>query len=331
VTFRPIRRPDLDRSAGSVIGKAIPDLHVHVLDRRLQPVPLGIPGEMYIGGAGVARGYLRRPELTAERFVPDPFCGEPGARLYRSGDLARRRPEGDLEFLGRIDQQVKIRGFRIELGEIEERLREHPEVQEAAVLVRRDAPDQAQLVAYAVGRSGPVPGGDLRSFLKESLPDYMVPEVFMALDAFPRTAGGKVDRRALPAPDGVRPQQEVAYTVPRTELERTLAGLWQEVLRLDQVGIHDNFFDLGGNSLLLVQVHGRLRERLGAALPLVDLIRNPTILALARHLDGDAAPRPPAPPRGEEPQDRMAKGLERLRQRREAMDKNRDSGQESSR
>ncbi len=330
VTYRRIRRSDVGRRAGSPIGEPIPDLEVHVLDRRMRPLPPGVPGEMFVGGEGVARGYLQRADLTAERFLPDPFGGN-GARLYRTGDLGRRRRDGNLEFLGRADHQVKIRGFRIELGEIEARIRERPEVRDAVVVVGAENPEHPRLVAYLVGRDGPVGIAALRHSLRESLPDYMVPVVFQNLDELPRTAGGKVDRRRLPAPDGGRPEQEVAYIAPRSELERTIGALWQELLRVDRVGIHDNFFDLGGDSLLLVQLHGRLRERLGRGVPLIELVRNPTIDALARRLGDDPSRRPAEPPQQEDPGKRLSEGLGRLRRRRAAMEGGRTETEEDSR
>ncbi len=297
VTYRPVSAADV--GAASVIGEPIPDLQVHVLDPGMEPAPLLVPGEMYVGGAGLARGYLNRPELTAERFVPDPFGGRAGARLYRSGDLARRLPGGDLAYLGRIDQQVKIRGFRIELGEIEAALRSQPGVREAVVLARRDGSDDPRLAAYVVPQASvPEPRAQwtagLRAALKEKLPDYMVPAAFVLLEALPLLPSGKLDRRTLPRPEADRGGAGGAAVLPRTEAERAIAGVWREVLGLPEVGIHDNFFDLGGHSLLLVRVQRRLRETLDRELPLVDLFRFPTVSALAGHLS--AAREPAAPP-----------------------------------
>ncbi|HEV3051032.1 MAG TPA: non-ribosomal peptide synthetase, partial [Longimicrobium sp.] len=277
------------------IGPPVPNARCYVLDAYGTPVPPGTPGELYVGGAGMGRGYLGRPALTAERFVPDPFGCVPGARLYRTGDRVRHRADGALVFLGRADQQVKLRGFRIEPGEIESVLREHPAVREAVVMPREDAPGEVRLVAYVE----PVPGAEpapaaLRALAREKLPEHMVPARFVALDAFPRTPNGKLDRRALPAPDPAPAEAEAAYAPPRTETERLVAGIWAAVLGAERIGVHENFFDLGGHSLLMAQVHDRLQERLGREVPMIDLFQYPTISVLARHLDGggEAAPRP---------------------------------------
>jgi amino acid adenylation domain-containing protein len=273
------------------IGRPIPGTSAHVLDRWGAPVPVGVAGELCVGGAGLARGYLRRPEVTAERFVPDPF-GLPGARLYRTGDLARWRPDGDLEFLGRVDHQLKLRGVRVELGEIEAALRSHPAVRDAAVALRSGPGGDPRLVAYTVRDPGPggeastgtPPPPDLRAFLRERLPELMVPALFVDLPALPLTPSGKVDRRALPEPEPVRPATAAAYEAPQTELERTLAGVWRELLGVERIGRHDNFFELGAHSLLVVRAHSRLREALGRELSVVDLFRHPSVGALARHL-----------------------------------------------
>ncbi len=283
VTWRPLSREDLD--GGSVIGRAIPDLAVRLLDARFEPVPIGVAGEIFVGGAGVAPGYLGRPELTAQRFVPDPFAAESasesGARLYRSGDLARYRPNGDLEYLGRIDHQVKIRGFRIEIGEIEAAIAQAPGVRHTLVLAREDTAGERSLVAYVVPE-GPVEDFDvpaLRERLRRALPEYMVPSAFVAIPSFPLTANGKIDRRALPQPD--RPVSGAGANPPRTELERAIAEVWCGVLKLPEVGLRDNFFDLGGHSLLLVRLQRELRDRLGLNLALVDLFQRPTVASLA--------------------------------------------------
>jgi len=252
VTYRPVSKDDLGSS--SVIGVPIPDLQIYILDAQRQPVPIGVPGEMYVGGAGLARGYLRRPELTAERFVPDQLTGQPGARLYRTGDLARFLPGRDIEYLGRIDHQVKIRGFRIELGEIESVLCKHSAVREAAVIAREDSPGAKRLVAYLVA---PQPSPDvsvLREHLKKKLPEYMVPAAFVFLEKLPLTTNGKVDRKALPLPEQQRPELAGRYVAPRTEAETKLATIWSKVLRLKRVGINDNFFELGGDSILSIQI-----------------------------------------------------------------------------
>src|SRR5688572_9121797 len=245
-------------------------------------------GEIYIGGAGVALGYLNRPELTAERFVRDPFSREPGARMYRTGDLARYLPDGNLEFLGRNDQQVKVRGYRIELGEIEARLCEHPAVREAVVIAREDSGGDKRLVAYVTGgaapgeRDGDVPVAELvaalRRHLAEQLPEYMVPPAFVRLAALPLTPNGKLDRDALPAPDGEAVVAR-AYEAPRGEVEEVLATIWAELLGLPRVGRHDHFFELGGHSLLAVRLQSRLQEALGVELPLTTLFAQPTFAA----------------------------------------------------
>ena len=284
VTYRPVSAADLANFPGSSpIGRPIPDLKLYVLDKHLQPVPAGVAGEIHVGGAGVARGYLNRPALTAERFIPDPFGGEPGARLYKSGDLARRRPDGELEYLGRADDQVKIRGHRVELGEIEAALGRHPSVREAAVVVREITPGDPRLVAYVVGRDLPI--ADLRERLKGELPPYMVPSAIVALDALPLTANGKVDRRALPAPEGDRPESERTYVAPRTPTEIAVAATWAEVLGVARVGVHDDFFDLGGHSLLALQVVARLRDAGAEGVTLRELFEAPTVAGLAALVD----------------------------------------------
>src|SRR3989440_8061723 len=238
------------------IGRPIANTQIYILDRSMRPVPIGVPGELYIGGTRVARGYFNRPELTAEKFVPDPFSSDPGARLFRTADLARYRPDGAIEFLGRIDHQVKIRGFRIELGEIEVVLAQHPAIKEVVVLAREDTPGNKRLVAYLVPSPGTanVPVEELRAYLKEKLPHYMIPAAFVSLEALPLMPNGKVNRRALPAPDLTRPQLETAFVAPRNHAEEVLARIWTQVLGIDKVGIHDNFFDLGGASIQSLQI-----------------------------------------------------------------------------
>jgi amino acid adenylation domain-containing protein len=271
------------------IGKPIDNTRVYVLDERMQPVPAGVPGELFVGGVGLSRGYVNRPDLTAERFVPDPLSAEPGGRLYRTGDLVRYRADGNIEFLGRIDHQVKIRGFRIELGEIEAALARHAAVGGAAVILYEDDGER-RLVGYVVARDGvEISWDELRGFLRGSLPDYMVPAAFVALDALPLTANGKLDRRALPAPKTER-QIETASVEPRSPLEQQIAAIWKEVLGFAEVGVEDNFFDLGGYSLLLVQVHERLCTLLERDLPVIRLFQYPTIASLAAHIAGAGAP-----------------------------------------
>jgi nonribosomal peptide synthetase DhbF len=283
VTYRPLAAVDAEESRHSPIGSPIPDLAVHLLDERLEPVPPGTAGELCVGGAGLARGYLNRPDLTAQRFVPDPY-GEPGTRLYRSGDLARRRQGGEIEYLGRIDHQVKIRGFRIELGEIEAEICRHPAI-EQAVVVAVGRGEERRLIAYTVPRlpgAAPEPAA-LREHLLARLPEHMVPAGWIFLPAIPLTAHGKVDRRALPSPERAT-VATAAYEPPRSGLEHGIAAIWQEVLGLDKVGVYDNFFDLGGHSLLLVQVQVRLREQLGRPVSMIDLLSHATVSSLARLL-----------------------------------------------
>jgi amino acid adenylation domain-containing protein/non-ribosomal peptide synthase protein (TIGR01720 family) len=281
VTYRPIALNDVLSGSGSVIGRSIPDLQVYVLDHWLRPVPIGVAGEIYIGGAGVGRGYLNRPELTAERFIADPFTAAPGARLYRSGDLARRLPNGDLEYLGRIDDQVKIRGFRIELGEIESALAQHSAVRESVVIVREDIPGDKRLVAYYVAdRDAPLMADEIRGFLRAKLPDYMVPAAFVRLDGLPLTGHGKVDRKALPALDQTRPDVRGGYVAPRTAIEETLSGIWAAVLGLERVGVHDSFFELGGDSILAIQIIARARQA-GLSFTPRELFQHSTIAELA--------------------------------------------------
>jgi amino acid adenylation domain-containing protein len=276
----------LDRSVSSIpIGVPIGNTEVYLLDCSLNPVPIGVPGELHIGGAGLGRGYLNYPDLTAEKFIPNPFGQELGGRLYKTGDLARYLPDGNIEFLGRADDQVKIRGFRIEPGEVEAVLGRHPAVHQSVVLAREDRPGDKRLVAYLVpGQQQAPTSSELRSFLKEKLPDYMLPSAFVFLGALPRTPSGKVNRRALPAPEGLRPELEAAYVAPRTEVERIIATVWREVLRMEKVGLYDNFFDLGGHSLLLVQVYSKLQEVFGKDISMIDMFKYPTINALTTYL-----------------------------------------------
>jgi amino acid adenylation domain-containing protein len=268
------------------IGPPIANTQFYILDSHLKPLAVGVPGELHIGGSGLARGYLNRPELTAEKFIAHPFSEKPGERLYKTGDLARYLPNGNIEYLGRMDYQVKIRGFRVELGEIESVLRSHPGIREAVVLTRAEASGENRLVAYLVANGEAVSSvSEPRNFLKKKLPDYMVPSAFVLLDALPLTPSGKVDRRALPPPDSVRPSLEAQYVAPRSDAERMIANTWQEVLRLEKVGMHDNFFDLGGHSLLMVQVHSKLRQAFEKNISMVEMFQYPTIASLAKHLN----------------------------------------------
>ncbi|MBW4483043.1 MAG: amino acid adenylation domain-containing protein [Tildeniella torsiva UHER 1998/13D] len=292
--------PQEPRSGSIPIGRPIINTQLYILDYQHQPVPIGVVGELYIGGAGVARGYWNRPDLTAERFIANPFADglEAPDRLYKTGDLTRYRPDGVIEYLGRIDHQVKIRGYRVELGEIEAVLTQHAAVRDAVVVVTHaDGPDQLRLVAYVVGtRAAPTAAGppeqsawlqpiELRHWLRQRLPDYMVPGAFVVLDRLPLTVNGKVDRLALPAPSLDRPELGHGYIAPQAELERAIAEIWQSVLKLDRVGLHDNFFDLGGHSLLLVQVQSQLQTQLNRTVSLVDLFRHPTVHAIAAYLE----------------------------------------------
>ena len=263
------------------LGRPISNMQVYVLDQYLQPVPTGITGEIHIGGIGVARGYLNRSSLTAERFIPDPFSRVPGARLYRTGDVARFVAGGEIEFIGRVDQQVKVRGFRIELGEIETVLSRHREVREAVVVARENAPGGKRLIAYVVAREEPPTTSELRDYLKQTLPEYMVPSSFIMLEALPLMANGKVDHNALPVPEQVRPDLDHAYVAPRTAVEEVLCGVFSEVLQVQPVGVRDSFFELGGHSLLATQVASRMRVLFQVELPLRKLFQAPTVEGLA--------------------------------------------------
>lgn len=271
-------QPDTQWTGSVPIGKPIANTTHYILDANGQPSPVGIAGELYIGGAGVARGYLNRPDLTAQRFLPDPFSGAPGTRMYRTGDEARYRADGVIEYLGRLDQQVKLRGFRIELGEIEAVLSHHPNVREAVVVVRGEA-EEKRLFAYVCGEFESA-ATELRNYLKQFLPEYMVPAGFIVLDKLPLSNSGKVDRKKLPAPETSRPSLAETYVAPRTDVERVLARIWSEVLSLEQVGIHDNFFELGGDSILSVQIVARAHEA-GLQLTANQVFYQQTIAGLA--------------------------------------------------
>ncbi|MBV9774525.1 MAG: AMP-binding protein, partial [Gemmatimonadetes bacterium] len=278
---------------GSVvpIGGPVANVRTYVLDPWGEPAPVGVPGELHVGGVGVARGYLGRPELTAEKFVPDAFGGESGARLYRTGDRVRWLPSGELEFLGRSDGQVKLRGFRIETGEVEAALLAQEGVQEAVVTVRVDVAGQKRLVAYVVPREGvELSTAELKTGLRAGLPEHMVPGALLVLERLPLNVNGKVDREALPAPE---PATDAEYVAPRTATEGALAAIWAEVLETGRVGVEDDFFELGGHSLLATRVISRLREELGVEVPLRALFEAPTVAELATHIDalrGDAEP-----------------------------------------
>ena len=270
------------------VGRPLDNVRVYLLDEFLQPVPVGVPGEIYIGGPGVARGYLDRPDITAERFLPDLFALEAGSRMYRTGDLARWLPDGNIEYLGRVDFQVKIRGFRVELGEIDNLLLRHPAVENAITVALTDAPGGPRLVAYVVPKIGEsLTAGELRAFVEKDLPDYMVPSYFMIMEELPLSPNGKVDRKRLPVPSADRPELATDYAPPRNETERQIAAIWQEVLGIDRVGIHDNFFELGGHSLLLAKVNDKLEATFHQSFNMVDLFRYPTIAYLAEHLSSE--------------------------------------------
>ncbi len=268
------------------IGRPIANTTIYILDQNLQPVPLGVPGELMIGGEGVVRGYLKQPDLTAERFIKNPFSQNPESRLYRTGDLARYFPDGNIEFIGRMDHQVKIRGYRIELGEIEAVLNKHPALHESVVIAREDVPGQKRLVAYVIPVKGANPtSNQLRDYAKTQLPDYMVPVHVVALDAFPQTPNKKIDRKALPAPSMDRIERGVDFDPPRTDIEEALAGLWADVLGVQQVGRDENFFDIGGESLTATLIILSIKQACNIDLPLHTLFTSPTVAALSKKLE----------------------------------------------
>jgi hypothetical protein len=275
-----------------MVGRPVANTRLYVLDRHLQPVPQGMPGELYVAGEGLSRGYHRRPGLTAERFVPCPFAEEPGARMYRVGDLVRYRADGVLDYLGRLDHQVKIRGHRVEIGEVEATIAAHPAVLEAAVVAREDAPGDVRLVAYVVPAEG-VPASDateLREFLAARLPDYMVPPVYVPMERLPLSPNGKVDRLRLPAPSYVSARE---YVAPRTATEAALGRIWESLLEVEKVGIHDDFFELGGHSLLALQLPPRIRGELDVDVSQRAIFEGSTLEELAAHVDAAIAA-PPA-------------------------------------
>lgn len=274
------------------IGRPIANTRVYVLDERMEPVPIGVPGELYIGGDGLARGYLGRPDLTAEKFVPDPFGDAPDSRLFRTGDLARWRPDGNLEHLGRVDDQVKIRGFRVELGEVEATLVAHPAVQSAALVARDDVTASKRLIAFIVPHQQPGPTtGELRDYLAARLPEYMVPSAFVPLEHLPLTPSGKVDRKALPVTSTTRLPQGTPFHAPRTDDEEVVARIWADALGLERVSVHDNFFGLGGDSLLAMSVVARVQHAIQVELPVIVLFTAPTVAEMASTL---RTTRPPA-------------------------------------
>jgi acyl carrier protein len=295
-------------AAAVPIGRPIANTQLYVLDAQRRPLPIGVPGELYIGGAGVVRGYHQRPELTDERFVADPFA-TPGARMYRTGDLVRWSAAGEVEFLGRTDHQVKVRGYRIELGEIDALLLRQHGVREAVVLAREDVPGDVRLVAYVTGKSDEAA---LREAARLHLPSYMVPAAFVQLDQLPQTPNGKIDRKALPPPGAAAGKTARAYVAPQNDLEAIVVQLWCEVLGTERVGTDDNFFDIGGHSLLVVKLHRRLRAELPVEVALTDLYRFPTVRALVAQLTGGGAD-----VAVEQAQDRAALRMERQANRRD--------------
>jgi amino acid adenylation domain-containing protein len=267
------------------IGRPIANAQVYILDRQLQPVPIGVPGELHIGGAGVGRGYLNHPELTANKFIPNPFSDKPDARLYKTGDTGRYLPDGNIEYVGRIDYQVKIRGFRIELGEIEAVLEQHPAVQQAVVIARKDVSGNKRLVAYLVPKpEQSFTTSELRQFIKQKLPDYMLPSALVELDTLPLTPNGKVDRRALPTPDLSRQESTETFVAPRDELELQLTKIWEQVLGIQPIGIRDNLFELGGHSLLVARLFDQIEKAFQKNLPLTTIFQAPTVEQLANIL-----------------------------------------------
>ena len=289
VTYRPITAREVEEARGSVIGAAIPDLDIYLLDGYMRPVPLGVKGEIYVGGEGVAKGYLNRPDLTAEKFIDNPFRHEAGGRLYRTGDLARYLPNRDLEYLGRCDKQVKIRGFRIETGEIESRLKDNNDIVDAVVIAADSVSGDKKLIAYCVPVKGEhlnVP--EIKKHLGAVLPGYMVPATYVEINVIPLTENGKTDYRALPVPDENRASLATEYVAPRSDMEHKIAGIWSSVLNVSQVGINDNFFDLGGDSILVVKVAGDLGRLVGHSIQIHKLFEHPTVQTLADFLSTDS-------------------------------------------
>jgi len=285
VTFWQCQKDSVTNQNTVSIGQPIANIQIYLLDKYLNPVPMGVTGEVYISGIGLGRGYLNRPDLTAEKFIPNPFSQQT-ERLYNTGDKGRYLSNGEIEYIGRIDHQVKVRGFRIELGEIESIISQYPAVRETVVIVSEESVDSKRLVAYVVPQKEEILViSELRKFLESKLPNYMVPAVFVILEALPLTPNGKIDRKALPTPDTMRPELEAVYQPPETEVDQTIADIWQKVLQLENVGIHDNFFEIGGHSLLLVQVHSKLLEVLQTDLSILDLFKYPTINSLGNYFN----------------------------------------------
>jgi acyl carrier protein len=266
------------------IGRPISNDEVYILDQRLQPVPIGVAGELCIGGTGLAQGYLNQPQQTAERFVPHPFSKDSSARIYRTGDLARFLPDGNVEFLGRIDHQVKIRGFRVEPAEVEALLRQHPSVKQSVIVPYADQSGEKRLAAYVVLANKQTKVEEFRAFLMEKLPEYMIPSAFVGLDSLPLTPNGKIDLRALPSPEEAQSKAGREFVTARNPAEEKLVAIWVEVLKLPQVGVNDNFFELGGHSLLATQIISRIRNNFRVQLPLHSFLETPTIAGLAEKI-----------------------------------------------
>jgi len=270
------------QNPSELIGRPLANTQIYILDTNLQAVPIGIPGELYISGAGLARGYLNRRELTSEKFIPNPFDNSTNSRLYKTGDLARYLPDGNIEYIGRIDNQVKIRGFRIELGEIETTLNQHPTIEQTVIIVREDNPGDKRLIAYIIAKPNQTPVfNQLRQFLIPKLPDYMIPSTFVCLEKLPLTPNGKIDRKALPAPEKTRQKPEETFIAPRNELEIKLTKIWEKILNIKPIGVTDNFFELGGHSLLAVRLFAKIEKAFNKKLPLAALFQSPTIEQLA--------------------------------------------------
>jgi acyl carrier protein len=275
---------EISRRQNVSIGRPIANTTAYILDELLNPVPIGVAGELHIGGAGMARGYINRPDLTAQKFITNPFSNRPNSQLYKTGDLVRYRADGNIEFLGRVDNQIKIRGFRVELEEIEHVLRQYAGVSDCVVVLREDHNNDHRLVAYVVVREqSRSVVSELRNFLKAKLPSYMVPAAFEMIGALPVMTNGKIDRRALPEPQ-TSIEMDESFAAPRTPIEELLAATWREVLKLEQIGIHDNFFDLGGHSLLAARVVSNVLTTLDVEFGMVDVFQAPTIASLAELL-----------------------------------------------
>ncbi|HXQ70531.1 MAG TPA: non-ribosomal peptide synthetase, partial [Pyrinomonadaceae bacterium] len=286
-----------DGKSAVPIGRPVNNVQMYVLDRAQQIVPTGVAGELYVGGDGVARGYHKQPTQTAERFLPNPYGRKSGERFYQSGDAARFRTDGNIEFLGRVDEQVKIRGFRIEPGEIEAVLAQHASVRESVVVAGDDGRGGQRLIAYVVSNNGGLRTDELREFLQQRLTEYMTPSCFVMMETLPRTPNGKVDRRALPNAPATGTDANETYIAPRSAIERSIANIWQEVLKVEKVGINDNFFGLGGHSLLLVRAQSKVSDALKVKVSMVEMFKYPTISALAEHLSKQrSSPIPASPP-----------------------------------